>query len=182
MCSSDLEGGAVTFGERKLYEKLYNLKNFGIRGEEWVCEVGANGKMNEFCAIMGLLNLKRADLAIGERKKRFDCYMELLKGIKGIRVLRQEGNKTDNYGYFPILVDKDYGRSRDEVYEMLKDYNIYTRKYFYPLTSDQACFKNKFRKVNLDTARRLADQVLVLPMYEELAIEDIERICQIINR
>ena len=177
-----IEGGAVTFGERKLYDKLYNLKNFGIRGEEWVCEVGANGKMNEFCAVMGLLNLKRAEYAIGERKKRFEYYQKFLKDAKGIRILRKEGAETDNYGYLPILIDGGVLKPRDEVYEALKSYGIYTRKYFYPLTSDQACFKNGFRKAHLDTARRLAKEVLVLPIYEELSLEDVKRICEILRR
>lgn len=175
-----IEGGAVTFKDRKLYEKLYNLKNFGIRGEELVCEVGANGKMNEFCAIMGLLNLKRVGDTISERKKRFDSYMERIKNVEGIQILRQRGNFTDNYGYFPILLDERCGKSRDKTYERLKAHNIYTRKYFYPLTCDQACFKNKYREVKLDIARQLTKQVLVLPIYEELALGDVERICEIL--
>lgn len=175
-----IEGGAVTFQDHRLYEKLYNLKNFGIRGEEWVCEVGANGKMNEFCAVMGLLNLKRVEYVVGERKKRADGYMRNLKEIDGIRILKQSGERQDNYGYFPILVEKGC-KSRDEVYASLKNHNIYARKYFYPLTSDQECFKNKFKEAKLDTARKLAEQVLVLPLYEQLDMIDVERICNIIT-
>lgn len=176
-----IEGGAVTFKDHRIYEKLYNLKNFGIRGEEIVCEVGANAKMNEFCAIMGLLNLKRADYVIQERKKRYDHYIQCLKDVEGIRILRQKEEATDNYAYFPILVGEEYDLSRDELYDILRENSIYARKYFYPLTSDQACFKNKFKKVNLKTARNLADEVMVLPMYEELALESIGRICGIIE-
>lgn len=175
-----IEGGAVTFQDHRLYEKLYNLKNFGIRGEEWVCEVGANGKMNEFCAVMGLLNLKRAEYVMWERKKRADSYIRNLKDTDGIRILKQSGKQQDNYGYFPILIEKEY-RSRDEVYTALKNQNIYARKYFYPLTSDQECFKNKFKEAKLDTARELAEQVLVLPLYEQLDMTDVEKICSIIT-
>lgn len=176
-----IEGGAVTFQESRIYEKLYNLKNFGIRGEEIVCEVGANAKMNEFCAIMGLLNLKRIDYAIQERKKRYDYYVQCLKEVEGIRILRQKGGATDNYAYLPILVGAGYDKLRDELYDILRENGIYARKYFYPLTSDQACFKNKYRKVDIKTARKLADEVLVLPLYEELAMESVGRICEIIN-
>ncbi len=175
-----IEGGAVTFKDHKIYEKLYNLKNFGIRGEEIVCEVGANAKMNEFCAIMGLLNLKRTEYAIQERKKRYDYYVQHLKDVEGIRILRQKGVATDNCAYFPVLVGGGYDKSRDGLYDILRENDIYARKYFYPLTSDQACFKNKFKKVNLKTARKLADEVMVLPMYEELAMESVGRICEII--
>ncbi len=176
-----IEGGAVTFQDLRLYEKLYNLKNFGIRGEEWVCEVGANGKMNEFCAIMGLLNLKRAEYVTGERKKRFQRYREHLKDMQGVRILLQEREEDGNYGYFPILIGEGHAKTRDEVYEVLKVHDIYARKYFYPLTSDQACFKNKFKSVSLETARMMAERVLVLPMYEELAYDDIDKICEILD-
>lgn len=175
-----IEGGAVTFKDHRIYEKLYNLKNFGIRGEEIVCEVGANAKMNEFCAIMGLLNLKRTEYAIKERKKRYEHYVQYLRNVEGIRILRQKEVATDNYAYFPVLVGEGYDKSRDELYDILRENDIYARKYFYPLTSDQACFKNKFKKVNLKNARKLADEVMVLPLYEELALESIDRICGII--
>lgn len=176
-----IEGGAVAFREPRIYDKLYNLKNFGIRGEEIVSEVGANAKMNEFCAIMGLLNLKRTDYAIQERKKRYDFYIQCLKDVEGLRFLRQKGDATNNYAYFPVLVGEGYGKSRDELFDLLRENDIYARKYFYPLTSDQACFKNKFKNVDLKVARKLADEVMVLPLYEELALESINKICEIIR-
>lgn len=171
-----IEGGAVTFSDHKIYEKLYNLKNFGIRGEELVAEVGANAKMNEFCAIMGLCNLKYIEQTFEERRKKYDFYKEKLSDVKGIRFFEKNEEATNNYAYFPILIEDDYKRSRDELYEYLKENNIYSRKYFYPLTSDQACFKNKYRNDSLDNARKLAKRILVIPFYEKIAIEEIEKI------
>lgn len=140
-----IEGGAVAFSDKKLYEKLYNLKNFGIRGEEIVAEVGVNAKMNEFCAIMGLCNLRHIEDVISERKKRYEYYKDRLSGICGIEIF--EGNKegSKNYGYFPILVNREYKLSRNELYDKLKSKGIYSRKYFYPVTPDQACFKINIR-------------------------------------
>ena len=125
-----IEGGAVTFSDHKLYEKLYNLKNFGIRGEELVAEVGANAKMNEFCAIMGLCNLKHIDTMLEERKKRYEYYMDGLLNVNGIRFFNKNIETTNNYAYFPIIIEDEYGLSRDELYEKLKENNIYSRKYF----------------------------------------------------
>lgn len=173
-----IEGGAVAFSDHKIYEKLYNLKNFGIRGEELVAEVGANAKMNEFAAIMGLCNLKHIDTALAERQKRYDIYKEKLKNVKGIRFFEKNSGASNNYAYFPILIEREYGRSRDELYDRLKENNIYARKYFYPLTSDQACFKNKYRNEKLENARELAKKVLVVPFYEKITIEEIEKIVQ----
>lgn len=176
-----IEGGAVAFSDKKLYERLYNLKNFGIRGEELVTEVGANAKMNEFCAIMGLCNLNHIKENLNKRKHIYEYYRNNLKDIQGVRLFE---NKTDvilNYAYFPVLVEDNYIMSRDELYVHLKHSNIYTRKYFYPLTSDQACFKNKYKKVDLENARELSRKVLVLPIYEDLDRKDACNIVEVIK-
>ena len=175
-----IEGGAVTFSDHKLYEKLYNLKNFGIRGEELVAEVGANAKMNEFCAIMGLCNLKHIGMAMTERQKRYDYYEDKLKHVKGIRFFERNQEAINNYAYFPIIIDDYYKKSRDELYDYLKKNGIYSRKYFYPLTSDQACFKNKYKNDDLPCARELAKKVLVIPFYEKIKVEQINQILQLI--
>ena len=175
-----IEGGAVTFSDSKYYDKLYNLKNFGIRGEELVTEVGANAKMNEFCAIMGLCNLKHVECSIASRKKICEKYEENLQNIKGIRLFKKRLDVKKNYGYFPIFIEDDYQLKRDELYELFNENGIHTRKYFYPLTSDQACFKNKYQNLILNCARQMAEEVLVLPVYENLEEENIKKIVEII--
>lgn len=176
-----IEGGAVCFSNHEIYEKLYNLKNFGIRGEELVTDVGANAKMNEFCAVMGLCNLKRVDEVSEKRREAFAYYEEKLRAVKGLRLFERTPEATGNYAYMTILVEDGYGISRDELYLRLREANVFSRKYFYPLTSDQACFKNKYRKLDLHVARDLADRVLVLPMYEEIPFEAIDRIVGVIK-
>lgn len=177
-----IEGGAVAFSDHKMYEKLYNLKNFGIRGEELVVDVGANAKMNEFSAIMGLCNLKHINTTIENRSKRWENYYENFYNIKGIRFLERKSEITINYAYFPIIIESEYGKTRDELCDLLREHSIYARKYFYPLTSDQVCFKNKYKRENLDNARRLAKKVIVLPLYEELKFEDMNRIIRLIKQ
>jgi dTDP-4-amino-4,6-dideoxygalactose transaminase len=176
-----IEGGAVTFSEPALYDKLYDLKNFGIHGEELVVSVGANAKMNEFAAVMGLCNLKHIDTAIEERRLRYERYQELLKDVPGIYFFADKQGVKKNYGYFPILVGEDCARTRDELYDRLKERKIYARKYFYPLTSDQICFENKYKNIDLRNARQLSKEVLVLPLYEGLEMEQIERICDLVS-
>ena len=171
-----IEGGAVTFSDHKLYEKLYNLKNFGIRGEELVADVGANAKMNEFCAIMGLCNLNHLEDVLANRKERYEYYKEKLRDVKGTRFFDKNSEATLNYAYFPIIIEDSYGVNRDTLYEKLKENNIYSRKYFYPITSDQACFKNKYKNEEVGCARKLAKQILVIPFYENMSYQDIERV------
>lgn len=176
-----IEGGAVTFSNQELYDKLYDLKNFGIRDEEMVVSVGANAKMNEFAAIMGLCNLKHVDEAIEKRKKHFMVYTEGIRNIKGIKVFNRNLNEVLNYAYYPILVTPEFSKSRDRLYELLKENNIYTRKYFYPLTPMQDCYKGKYSTVNLKNAEQMAQQILVLPMYEDLQEKDQKKILHIID-
>lgn len=176
-----IEGGAVSFSDPSLYGRLYNLKNFGIRGEELVTSIGVNAKMNEFSAIMGLCNLKYMETVLEKRREIYEIYQKALDGIEGIRILKRRKGTVPNYSYVPILIEERYPRNRDEVYDLLKNEKIFTRKYFYPLTSDQVCFKNKYRNIHLENARRISGDVLVLPLYENLDREVVFRIIEILN-
>lgn len=176
---NSIEGGAVCSDDETLYQRLYNLKNFGIRGEELVVEVGANAKMNEFCAIMGLCNLKHMDEYVEKRKERVDYYMDSLMSIEGIMLPVYKEEISYSYGYFPVIFEKK--EIRNQIYDVLKAENIYSRKYFYPLASDEACFKNKYKELPLENARHIADCVLVLPLYPELLEKEQERIVEIIK-
>lgn len=176
-----IEGGAVTFSKHKMYEKLYNLKNFGIRSEELVVDIGANAKMNEFSAIMGLCNLKYMHTSLEKRKYRYDFYMQSFKNVKGIRLFERNINVESNYAYFPIIIENDYGMTRDELYDYLLNHNIYSRKYFYPLTSEQKCYENEYININLDCAKEISGKVLVIPFYEDLEIEYMKDVVNLIK-
>ena len=179
-----IEGGAVCSKNHEIYEKLYNLKNFGIRGEELVVSVGANAKMNEFAAIMGLCNLKHVEDAIADRGRVSKVYREGLQDINGIRLFEENSHTKYNYGYFPILVEDSYPISREQLYNRLLAEGVHARKYFYPITADHACFKNRYKGDKLCAARELAKRVLLLPIYEGLLEEagnPIQRIIQIVN-
>lgn len=174
---NSIEGGAVTFSDAKYYERLYNLKNFGIRGEELIVGIGANAKMNEFAAIMGLCNLNYVDSYIASRKEKVELYLSELSDVKNIVLNDFSRQEIEyNYGYFPVRFETK--ELRDEVYERLKEKDIYIRKYFYPLSSDAACFKNKYKHEPLHNARKAADTVVVLPLYPELEDEQVVRICK----
>ena len=176
-----IEGGAVTFSDHKMYDKLYNLKNFGIRGEELVVDVGANAKMNEFCAIMGLCNLKHVDKNIEDRKKIYKYYIQKLNSISGIKIFNRNQLASNNYAYFPIVITEKYCRNRNALYGYLKKNDVFARKYFYPITADAACFKNKYSSVELKNARKLAEEVLVIPLYGELNQNNVYKIYKLIK-
>lgn len=176
-----IEGGAVTFNDHNIYEKLYNLKNFGIRGEEVVSEVGANAKMNEFCAIMGLCNLKRIEEVIEKRKTAFEYYSKRISEISGLKCFEGKTIDLNNYGYYPIRVTEQYKLSRNDLYTHLKENGVYSRKYFYPVTSDQACFKNKYKSITIPNARKLSEEILCLPLFEDISEPVIDRIIELLQ-
>lgn len=171
-----IEGGAVVCKDDKMYARMHDLKDFGIRNEEVTASVGANGKMSEFSAIMGLCNLKHLENAMKARKKAFERYCDGLDNVRGIRLPIPEIAASRNYAYFPIFVEEEYGITRDELHQKLAANNIFARKYFYPLTADQACFKNRYKNADLKVARRLSSQVMVLPIFEGIQSEQIDEI------
>jgi dTDP-4-amino-4,6-dideoxygalactose transaminase len=174
-----IEGGAVTYKDKSISQKLDDLKNFGITGPESVEYVGGNAKMNEFQAAMGICNLRHVNGEVAKRKIVVESYIERLSGVSGIRLCKPQTGVKSNYAYFPVVFD-GYKISRDEVYEKLKVENIYARKYFYPLTNSFECYKGRFDVNKTLVAKYIADRVLTLPLYADLALEDVDRICDII--
>ncbi|MCI8372581.1 MAG: DegT/DnrJ/EryC1/StrS family aminotransferase [Lachnospiraceae bacterium] len=177
-----IEGGMVCYKDREIGERLYNLKNFGIRGPEVVESVGANAKMNEFQAAMGLCNLRHVEMEIAKRRKVTEHYRENLKGIDGIRLNVVQKDVEPNYAYFPVVFDeKAFGASRNEVFFALDKQEISARKYFHPLTNTFDCFHGKFDVNRTPTALHISRRVLTLPLYADLAVEDVDRICEVIR-
>ena len=178
---NSIEGGAVTFKDKSLGMKLYELKNFGIHGPEEVDAVGANAKMNEFCAAMGLCNLRHLDVEIGKRQKVAERYRSHLEGIEGLQLNVIQPEVKQNYAYFPVVFEeKIFGASRAEVFDALAEQGIGARKYFYPLTNTFSAFHGKYNVMETPVALHVSKRVLTLPMYADLALEDVDRICEII--
>lgn len=174
-----IEGGALTYHDDSLSDRLSALANFGLTGPEHAEYVGCNAKMSEFQAAMGLCNLRHVDGEIAKRRVVVERYQERLGGVPGIKVSRPQPGVESNYAYFPVLFD-GYALTRDEVYDRLRAHNIYARKYFYPLTSSFACYKGRFDPEDTPVAKHVSERVLTLPLYADLAIEDVDRICDVI--
>lgn len=175
-----IEGGAVTYNDSSIQQVLNDLKNFGITGPETVEYVGGNAKMNEFQAAMGICNLRHVNGEIIKRKKVVERYIENLKDITGIQLSKEQVDVESNYAYFPVVFD-GYKMTRDEVFEKLKDNDIIARKYFYPLTNSFECYKDQYDVDETPVAIYIAERVLTLPLYADLALEDVDRICEFIK-
>lgn len=178
-----IEGGCVCFRNNSWVTLLNDMKNFGIHGPEDVEYVGGNAKMNEFQAAMGLCNLRHLEGEIKKRKGVVERYRERLSGIDGIKLSVIQENVESNYAYFPVVFD-GYKYTRNEIFERLAENGIGTRKYFYPLTNSFDCYRNYPTAGTEKTpiAQHVALRVLTLPLYADLSLEDVDRICDIILR
>lgn len=176
-----IEGGAVTFSDDSLVDVLINIRNFGICSQESVGYVGGNAKMNEFQAAMGICNLRHLEGEIAKRKTAVEQYRKRLSGVKGIKLCPEQEGVDSNYAYFPVVFD-GYKYTRDDIFTMLAEHNVTARKYFFPLTNSFECYKDYPTAGTEKTpvATYLADRVLTLPLFADLTVEDVDRICDII--
>lgn len=178
-----IEGGALIFKETGLKGIFDYLKNFGFKNELEVVMPGTNAKMNEMQALMGIQILKYIDEIIQKRSNISQVYRERLKDIPGIRLTPNLTSDIKyNHAYMPVEVDEqEFGMSRDALYEKLKSYNVFTRRYFYPLLCDFACYRSVHVKDPLIVARKVAERILTLPIYDSLELSNVEKICEIIR-
>ena len=178
---NSIEGGATCFKDKHLGDTLYELKNFGIHGPEEISAVGANAKMNEFCAAMGLCNLRHFDHEIEKRRAVSERYRTHLQSVEGLQLNVIQPDVKSNYAYFPIVFEESiFGSSRNEVFDVLAEHGIGARKYFYPLTNTFSAFHGKYNVLQTPVALHVSKRVLTLPMYSDLSLEDTDRICEII--
>lgn len=175
-----IEGGAVCFRDPALYPLLNQWKNFGITGPEDVEYAGGNAKMNEFCAAMGVCNLRHLDEEVAKRARVEGRYRERLEGAPGVKLVEPQRGVKANHAYMPVVFGDGFGATRDEVFDALAAEGIGARKYFYPLASDYACYRSVYSSGRTPVARDVSSRVLTLPMYADLALGDVDRICDVV--
>jgi dTDP-4-amino-4,6-dideoxygalactose transaminase len=176
------EGGAIVCPDAKTKQRIDHLKNFGFVDDVTVVAPGINGKMSEFSAALGLAQLKSVERTLQRRKEIDAIYRRRLKDVKGIHFLQDAGAQLPNYGYFPILVRPEYPLSRDALHEKMVGNRIFTRRYFYPLISDFPMYRGlpSAAHSNLPVARKVANEVICLPIYAALTDEEVDSVIRII--
>ena len=179
-----IEGGAMIVRTAEMKRRIDYLKNFGFAGETEVVAPGINSKMDEVRCAYGLINLKQVDQAIAQRQKVAQRYREALRDVPGIRFFDDIPGVRHNYSYFPVFVNaEDYGMTRDELYFKLQEQGIFGRRYFYPLISTFAPYRDlpSAAPENLPVATKIADEVICLPMHHALSEEDVQKVIEIIK-
>lgn len=176
-----IEGGITAFADKEILDKTNKLINFGFVSHEEVKYISTNARMNEYEAAMGICNLRHIDAEIARRKVAYDRYVERLGNVPGIKLIAPQKGVKHNYSYFPVFFD-GYKYDRNQVQALLEQENIFARKYFYPLTNELECYKEAYGAsvANTPVAKKAAECVLTLPMYADLTVEDVDRICDVI--
>lgn len=180
-----MEGGALICHDKSTKKRVDYLKNFGFASETEVMAQGINSKMNEMQAALGLVQLRHFNDNIRKRKALANTYRKELENIQGISYLSEPKETDSNFAYFPVFIDeREYGMSRDKLYEKLKQNSIHGRRYFYPLISEFSMYRGlkSASKDNLVNANKIADQVICLPIYPDLSMEDVYHICSILKK
>lgn len=173
------EGGAIVCHSAEMKQRIDRLRNFGIVNETTIDDISLNGKLSEVHAALGLLQLKTMDQTLSARKKIDHYYRDLLADIEGISCIQRSVTEVDNYSYFPIIVSKPYSLTRDQLFEKLKEHNVFARKYFYPIMTDLKIYKQY--QADTPYAQLLSEQVLCLPMYPTLTMEECKLIVDVIK-
>ncbi len=180
-----IEGGAMVMQDEVTKRRIDYLKNFGFANETTVVAPGINSKMDEMRSAYGLLNLRQVDAAIAARQKVANAYREALRDVEGISFFDDMPGVRHNYSYFPIFIDAErFGKTRDALYQEMKEANVLGRRYFYPLISEFSTYKGlpSATRENLPVAHKLADTVLCLPMHHDLSDADIERVLKFFRK
>lgn len=178
------EGGAIVCSTLDMKERIDSLKNFGFVSEVAVNSVGINGKMAEINAALGLAQLPHFDEVLASRAQIDAIYRSRLKNVAGIDLHDPGAEVTQNYSYFPVTVKDNYLLSRDELFEKFRSENIMVRRYFYPLISEFSVYRDVELEMDsgyLINAKKVADQILCLPIYPDLTEQQVHRICDVIS-
>ncbi len=177
-----VEGGALVFGDESLEPFFESHINQGLREDGEVLEAGTNAKMTEFHALMGELLLDGVENSIEHAHAVDNLYRERLSAVPGVRFIQSSpAGVVCNCSYTPILLDfLEFGLTPDQLKAKLAAYNVYSKRYFTPLISDLTAFRGARGGDALVHARKIADEVLVLPNYVDLSFDDVVRICELI--
>lgn len=176
-----IEGGAVCTSNDELAQMMARNRNFGLKTSGDCVFPGGNTKMNEFCAAMGICNLRHIDEEINKRKMVYETYVDYLDGVSGIRLLKDQSGVKKNYAYMPVIIDPEkFGATRDDVFKVLKRENIHARKYFCPTINEMSWYKNQITQ-ETPIAARAARDVIALPLYADLSVSDAQRIASVVR-
>ncbi len=168
-----VEGGAIITNSKELYDKCRLLRQFGHVNDTYYC-VGINAKQSEFHAAMGLCNIEYLPEIITKRRDITKLYKAELQNI--VEIPKEPEKLRHNHGYFPVLFKNE--TELLHIFKVLAKENIFPRRYFYPSLNTLPFLAYQSCPISENIASRIA----CLPLYPQLAHEDVYRICALIKK
>lgn len=178
-----LEGGAIATNDDDLAQSIREMIKFGLSDAETVARLGINGKMNEFCAAMGVTALDALEETLAINRSNYDAYQQALAGVPGMRLISYDPGTTPSYQYIAVEIDEaEFGLSRDVLLALLLAENVMARRYFYPGCHRSEPYRScrSEQDNDLPVTDRLASQVLCLPCGAGMNAELIRPIGQLV--
>lgn len=177
-----IEGGAIIYKDKSLKDLYEGVPSYATIMDEDRDHIGFNAKMNEFQAAMGICNLRHVDDELDMRRAVYDRYKENFKDIEGIDMVPDKEGVVKSHPYLPVIVHSEkHGANRDEILEKLIEGNVYAGKYFAPLISETPYYKKRFGEQDLPNAKYVEANILALPIFSSMRLEDVDRTCKIIK-
>ena len=177
------EGGMVVTNNSKLAERVKLLRNLGFTIPRFRHEVaGYNFRMTGYQAAMGLVQCGRIEKIIEEKIRVARTYDEALEGIEGLQLPASSKIGRHVYWMYGVVVQQEFGISRDELMVQLRDSGVDTRTFFCPMNLQPCLQKQKgFRPVQCPVAEQLWKTGFYLPSSTRLNKETIEQIAESIR-
>lgn len=172
------DGGIITVKDAKIYEKLKLLRNYGSVVKYHHEIEGNNMRLDSLQAGILSVKLKHLDGWNRNRNRLAARYNEKLSNIKALQILPVRKSYTNVYHLYIIRTTQ-----RDELKKYLENLHIHTGIHYpIPIHLQRAYRYLGYQRGDFPVAETSSEQVLSLPMYPEMALSDVDRVCRAIQK
>ncbi len=175
------DGGMLTIKDPSLEDKAKRIRWFGIdrkakMADRWlndITEIGYKYQMTDFAAAMGIEAVKEIDTTLAHHRELFEAYREGLKDIPGITFIGDDEKHQSSCWLCTVLVE-----NRDALKAKLAENNVESNPVHYR-NDMYTIFGGRVKDCpNMDA---LESKYLVLPMHYYVTVDQVKRICGIIQ-
>jgi perosamine synthetase len=179
------EGGMAVTNREDVADRARRLKDQAYSREKRFLhtDIGFNYRMTNIQAAIGLAQLERIDEFVERRRSNASTYNSLLKDVKGVRLPPEKPWAKNVYWMYSIVIEDEFGMSRDELAAKLKENGVDTRAFFIPMHQQPAFAKlGLFRGESYPVAEDISRRGLYLPSGSGLKKEEIEQVCAAVRK
>jgi perosamine synthetase len=172
------EGGAITTNDPELDARLRLLRNQGMDPHRryFFPVVGYNYRLTNVACALLCAQVERRDQLLQRRLEIYERYRRHLQGVRGLGLQPAAPWARVTPWLFCVTIEPDFGRTRDEVMEVLQQGGIETRPFFIPIHELPPYVGSRGSDVCPET-QKLAASGMNLPTYTGMSDAQIDRVC-----